>query len=119
MSSVDIISLAADNPGGSYVRIVIAGSVYPEAFPNVSDMRRYFRIGKPKDLKGFPFPEIEFETRVDLVVGDDNQHKVIAVLNGEGSVRYYVVGKPGGHMSEKTFTDFGKAADFARRQLSA
>jgi hypothetical protein len=28
MSSVDIISLAADNPGATYVRIVIAGSVY-------------------------------------------------------------------------------------------
>ena len=119
MSSVDIISLAADNPGGSYVRIVIAGSVYPEAFPNVSDMRRYFRIDKPRDLKGFPLPETVFETRLDLVVGDDNQHKVIAVLNREGSVRYYVVGGPSGSMWEKIFTDFGKAADFARRQLSA
>lgn len=118
MSSVDIISLAADNPGASYVRIVIAGSVYSEAFPTVTDMRRYFRIGKPKDLKGFPFPETVFDTRVDFVIGDNNQHKVIAVLNGEGSVRYYVIGGPGGHMSERTFTDFGKAVDFARGQLT-
>ncbi|UXS45886.1 hypothetical protein [Agrobacterium tumefaciens] len=113
MAPVDIISLAGNNPGKSYYRIVIAGAVYSDAFPTVKEMQRYFRVEKPQHLKGFPFPGNVFETRVDVVVGDN---KVIAVLGAEDDVRYYVVGGPSGHMSEQTFTDFKKAVDFASSQ---
>lgn len=121
MLITDIISIPAEDPGSSYLRIIIEGKMYSEGFANLTELQKYFRLKRTRAITRTSLPSVIHKTETIEIFRIDKTHSVISVLNDKGESLYHLVGGPAAHIWDRMFLgedSLKDAMDFARLQAA-